>query len=99
MRGLSPSVQQDIASENRFGMWGLSPLVRSILKVQIRLSKKPRFIAECFFADQHRLTIQKLAIGDILQIRGNCRNIFEASVELLGCAITQPDSEPGAGVH
>jgi len=72
---------------------------RSILKVQIRLSKKPRFIAECFFADQHRLTIQKLVIGDILQIRGNCRNIFDASVELLGCAITQPDSETGAGVH
>lgn len=72
---------------------------RSILKVQIRLSKEPRFIAECYFADQHRLTIQKLAIGDILQIRGKCRNIFEASVELLGCAITQPDSEPRAGVH
>jgi hypothetical protein len=64
---------------------------RSILKVQIRSSKEPRFIAECYFADQHRLSIQKLAVGDTLHVRGKCRNAFETRVELTGCLIQDPE--------
>lgn len=60
---------------------------RSILKVQIRLSNEPRFIAECYFADQHRSTIEDLDIGDTLQVRGKCENAFETRVELTGCLV------------
>lgn len=60
---------------------------RSILKVQIRLSNEPRFIAECYFADQHRSTIKDLDIGDTLQVRGKCENAFETRVELTGCLV------------
>jgi len=59
----------------------------SMLEVKIQLSKEPAFTAECYFTDQHRSTIQTLAIGTTLQVKGLCRNVSVNRVELVGCII------------